>query len=61
VVVHLEEAPQAPGSPLSPRSPAWGHMANTHWLLTTAVMLSDMLGLGTLSLPAGTQPLDLSA
>lgn len=32
--------------------PSWSNLGTTHWLLTTAIMLSDMFGLGTLSLPA---------
>lgn len=42
VLVNIEDQPQ----------PAWSHLGTTHWLLTTAIMLSDMFGLGTLSLPA---------
>lgn len=38
----------------SPRGPAAATSsgASTHWLMTTAIMLSDMFGLGTLALPA---------
>lgn len=50
LIVCVEEGPQAPPSP---SSPSWARLGNTHWLLTTAIMLSDMFGLGTLSLPAG--------
>lgn len=42
VVVSVEEQ----------QRPLWDHMGRTHWLLTTAIMLSDMFGLGTLSLPS---------
>lgn len=41
-MVQVEEQQQA----------SWSHFGTTHWLLTTAIMLSDMFGLGTLSLPA---------
>jgi hypothetical protein len=50
LIVRVEEGTQSPPSPLSP---SWARLGNTHWLLTTAIMLSDMFGLGTLSLPAG--------
>eukprot|EP00878_Enallax_costatus_P016932 GHUV01017775.1.p1 GENE.GHUV01017775.1~~GHUV01017775.1.p1 ORF type:complete len:304 (+),score=81.44 GHUV01017775.1:1275-2186(+) len=42
VLVDIEDQPQ----------PSWSHLGTTHWLLTTAILLSDMFGLGTLSLPA---------
>lgn len=42
VIVRVEEQGQ----------PSWSNLGTTHWLLTTAIMLSDMFGLGTLSLPA---------
>jgi hypothetical protein len=53
LLVQVEDAPRQPGSPLAQLSPTWVQLGNTHWLLTTAIMLSDMFGLGTLSLPAG--------
>jgi hypothetical protein len=50
---HQERACEQPASPVGSLLGAAVQPGNTHWLLTTAVMLSDMLGLGTLSLPAG--------
>eukprot|EP00879_Flechtneria_rotunda_P020170 GHRR01021211.1.p1 GENE.GHRR01021211.1~~GHRR01021211.1.p1 ORF type:complete len:184 (+),score=39.00 GHRR01021211.1:394-945(+) len=44
VVVSVEEEQQQDRS--------WPHVGKTPWLLTTAILLSDMFGLGTLSLPA---------
>lgn len=54
LVVRVEDGPLPPPSPLAQLSPSWAQLGNTHWLLTTAIMLSDMFGLGTLSLPGGT-------
>lgn len=50
--MQVDEGPQLPPSPLASLSPC-AQLGNTHWLLTTAIMLSDMFGLGTLSLPGG--------